>query len=129
MRHKRITSGGVWEPRIGYCRAVVAGNMLEISGTTSATTDGMILGKDDPFEQTRAILDKFGQIMSEAGFSWKDVVRTRMYLTNIEHWEAVGRAHAVFCGDHPPAATLVEVSRLIHPDMLVEIELSAVKTE
>lgn len=127
MTHKRISGGGKWEPLIGYCRAVVAGNTLEISGTTSSTTDGIILGKDDPFEQTRAILDKFSQIMSEAGFSWKDVVRTRIYLVDIDHWEAVGRAHAAFCTDHPPAATMVEVSRLIHPDMLVEIELSAVK--
>jgi enamine deaminase RidA (YjgF/YER057c/UK114 family) len=128
MIHRRIKTGGIWEEKIGYCRAVVAGGILEISGTTSATTEGLILGKNDPFEQTRAILDKFSQIMSDAGFSWKDVVRTRIYLTNIDHWEAVGRAHAVYLGENPPAATMVQVPKLIHPDMLVEIELTAVKS-
>jgi enamine deaminase RidA (YjgF/YER057c/UK114 family) len=127
MTHRRISGGGIWEGQIGYSRAVLAGNTLEISGTTSATTEGVVLGKDNAFEQTRAIMDKFSQIMSDAGFSWKDVVRTRIYLTNIEDWEDVARAHVAYCGEHPPACTLLQVQKFIHPDMLVEIELTAVR--
>jgi len=120
-----ISSGTVWEDKVGYCRAVRIGNIIEVSGTTSI--DGEILiGKDDLYAQTKFILQKVEKSLLEAGAEMTDVVRTRMYVTDISNWEDAGKAHAEFFRTIKPATTMIEVSRLIHPDLLIEIEVSAV---
>ncbi len=120
-----ISSGTVWEDKVGYCRAVRIGNIIEVSGTTSV--DGEILiGKDDLYAQTKFILQKVEKSLLEAGAEMTDVVRTRMYVTDISNWEDAGKAHAEFFRTIKPATTMIEVSRLIHPDLLIEIEVSAV---
>ncbi len=120
-----ISSGAVWEDKVGYCRAVRVGNIIEISGTTSV--DGNVLvGKDDLYTQTKFILQKVEKVLQEAGAQMTDVVRTRMYVCDISKWEEAGRAHAEFFRDIKPATSMVEVSRLIHPDLLIEIEVSAI---
>ena len=124
-KHQLISSGSSWEPVIGYSRAVRIGNTVEISGTTAMDGDKLV-GKDDLYEQTRFILQKLTGILAEAGASLENVVRTRMYLTDISQWEAAGRAHGEFFKDIRPATTMVEVSALIAPDLLIEIEITAV---
>jgi enamine deaminase RidA (YjgF/YER057c/UK114 family) len=120
-----ISSGTVWEDKVGYCRAVRIGNIIVVSGTTSV--DGEILiGKDDLYAQTKFILQKVEKSLLEAGAEMTDVVRTRMYVTDISNWEDAGKAHAEFFRTIKPATTMIEVSRLIHPDLLIEIEVSAV---
>jgi len=120
-----ISSGTVWEDKVGYCRAVRIGNIIEVSGTTSV--DGEILiGKDDLYAQTKFILQKVEKSLLEAGAEMTDVVRTRMYVTDISNWEDAGKAHAEFFRTIKPATTMIEVSSLIHPDLLIEIEVSAV---
>lgn len=120
-----ISSGAVWEDKVGYCRAVCIGNIIEVSGTTSV--DGEILvGKDNLYAQTKFILQKIEKALQEAGASMSDVVRTRMYVTDISQWEDAGKAHAEYFSKIKPATTMIEVSRLINPDMLIEIEVSAV---
>jgi len=119
-----ISSGAVWEDMVGYSRAVRIGNIIEVSGTTSVDGD-ILIGKDDLYAQTRFILLKVEKALHEAGAQITDVVRTRMYVTDISKWEEAGKAHAEFFRDIKPATTMVEVSRLIHPDLLIEIEVSA----
>jgi enamine deaminase RidA (YjgF/YER057c/UK114 family) len=120
-----ISSGTVWEDKVGYCRAVRIGNIIVVSGTTSV--DGEILiGKDDLYAQTKFILQKVEKSLLEAGAEMTDVVRTRMYVTDISNWEDAGKAHAEFFRTIKPATTMIEVSRLNHPDLLIEIEVSAV---
>ncbi|RRA97673.1 RidA family protein [Larkinella rosea] len=120
-----ISSGTPWEPLVGYSRAVRVGNLIEISGTTAMDGDELV-GRGNVYEQTRFILQKVSAILAEAGASLSDVVRTRMYVTDISQWEDVGRAHGEFFRDIRPAASMVEVSALISPDLLVEIEVTAV---
>lgn len=120
-----ISSGAVWEDVVGYSRAVRTGNIVEISGTTSVDGD-MLIGKDDLYAQTKFILLKVEKALHEAGAQMTDVIRTRMYVTDISKWEEAGKAHAEFFRSIKPATTMVEVSRLIHPDLLIEIEVSAV---
>ncbi len=120
-----ISSGAVWEDLVGYSRAVRIGNIVEVSGTTSVDGD-MLIGKDDLYAQTKFILLKVEKALHEAGAQMTDVVRTRMYVTDISKWAEAGKAHAEFFGGIKPATTMVEVSRLIHPDLLIEIEASAV---
>ena len=117
MTRRRIASGSVWEPRVGYSRAVRAGNLVFVSGTTC---DG-----NDAYEQAKGAIAKIEQALEEAGASLDDVVRTRMYVTNIQDWEAVGQAHHEAFRDIMPAATMVEVSRLVSSELLVEIEVDA----
>jgi enamine deaminase RidA (YjgF/YER057c/UK114 family) len=117
MQRRHISSGSVWEPRVGYSRAVRVGNLIVVSGTTC---DG-----PDAYIQAKGAIAKIEQALEEAGASLYDVVRTRMYVTNIEDWEDVGRAHAEAFSKIMPAATMVEVSRLISPELLVEIEVDA----
>lgn len=119
-----ISSGAVWEDMVGYSRAVRIGNIIEVSGTTSVDGD-MLIGKDDLYAQTKFILLKVEKALHEAGAQITDVVRTRMYVTDISKWEEAGKAHAEFFREIKPATTMVEVSRLIHPDLLIEIEVSA----
>jgi enamine deaminase RidA (YjgF/YER057c/UK114 family) len=125
QRRINIESGTPWEDKVGYCRAVRIGNIIEISGTTSVDGDSLI-GKDDLYSQTKFIILKIEKALQNAGAELTDVVRTRMYVTDISKWEEVAKAHAEFFIAIKPVTTLVEVSRLIDPDMLIEIEASAV---
>ncbi|MGY1916313.1 RidA family protein [Blastococcus sp. SYSU DS0973] len=121
-----LGSANPWEPVIGYSRIVVRGDTAWVSGTT-ATVDGSVVHPGDAAAQTRQILTTIGTSLQRAGFSLADVVRTRVYVTDIGRWEEVGRAHGEVFGDIRPAATMVEVSALIDPALLVEIEADAVR--
>jgi enamine deaminase RidA (YjgF/YER057c/UK114 family) len=126
MDRQLISSGGPWEARIGYSRAVRVNNHIHVSGTTAVRSDGTIAAPDDPYAQTIQALKNIETALQAAGGSLADVVRTRIYVTNMDHSSEIGRAHGELMGGIRPAATMVEVSRLISPDMLVEIEAEAV---
>lgn len=120
-----ISSGSPWEDVVGYSRAVRIGNIIEVAGTTATDCDE-IIGKGDVFTQAEFIFQKIERALQEAGASMQDVVRTRMFVTDISQWEAVGKAHGKVFATIKPVATMVEVTKLIHPELLVEIEVTAI---
>jgi enamine deaminase RidA (YjgF/YER057c/UK114 family) len=120
-----ISSGAKWEDIVGYSRAVRIGNVIEVAGTAAVDEAGNVVGVDDPYTQTKFILAKIERALHEAGATMQDVVRTRMYVTDISRWEEIGRAHGEYFRDIKPAATMVEVKALISPELLVEIEATA----
>ena len=122
------SSNTLWEESFGYSRAVQIGNTIELSGTT-ASEDDKVIGVGDVTLQTEYIIKKIEHTLVEAGFSLKDVVRTRIFMTDISHWEEVAKVHSYLFEDVMPACTLVEVSNLIHPDLLIEIEATAIKED
>lgn len=128
MKRVNISSGAVWEDLVGYSRAVRIGNQIEISGTTSVDGE-TVMGKGNLYLQTIFIFQKIEKILIEAGASSNDVVRTRMYITDISKWEEAGRAHFEFFKNIKPATSMIEVSRLINPELLIEIEVTAIIQE
>lgn len=122
---QNISSGAKWEDIVGYSRAVRVGNLIEVAGTT-ATDGDKIIGENDAYAQTFFIFKKIEKALLEAGATLSNVVRTRMYVTNIENWEEIGKAHGAFFKDIKPAATMVEVNRLIDDKLLIEIEVTAI---
>jgi enamine deaminase RidA (YjgF/YER057c/UK114 family) len=121
-----ISSGVKWEDIVGYSRAVKIGNVIEVAGTAAVDEHGNTVGVNDAYEQTRYILAKIEKALQAAGASMKDVVRTRMFVTDISKWEEIGRAHGEFFREIKPAASMIEVKGLIHPELLVEIEVTAI---
>ena len=126
MKKQLISTGSKWEPIIGYSRAVKVGNHVAVSGTTASGEDGNLVGVGDIYAQTAQCLRNISKALEQAGSSLNDVVRTRIYTTDISQWEEIGRAHGEVFGEIRPATAMVEVSRLISPDMLVEIEADAI---
>ncbi len=128
MSFQRCFSGAPWEKEVGYCRAVRAGDHIYVTGCAPLDKDGGVFAPGDGTAQARRCLEIIGRSLHELDAEMSDVVRTRIFVTDIARWAEFGRAHHEFFADHPPATTMVEVKSLIHPDMLIEIEADAVAT-
>ncbi|WP_290798304.1 RidA family protein [Flavihumibacter sp. UBA7668] len=126
MTRYNYASGAPWEDIVGYSRAVKVGNTIEVTGTVAINEHNELVGEDDAYQQTRFIIQKISRILEQAGAGLKDVVRTRLYVTDISRWEEYGRAHGEFFGSIKPCTTMVEVSALISPEYLIEIEATAI---
>ncbi|MEO6070101.1 MAG: RidA family protein [Chitinophagaceae bacterium] len=125
-RRTNFPSGISWEDIVGYSRAVRIGNVVEVSGTVASNENGAVVGKDDAYTQTQFILEKIEKVLQQAGATLEDVIRTRMYVTDISKWEDVGRAHGEVFKTIKPCTTMVEVTKLISPEYLIEIEVTAI---
>jgi enamine deaminase RidA (YjgF/YER057c/UK114 family) len=126
MQRVNYSSGAKWEDIVGYSRAVKIGNVIEVTGTVAVNEHSQLIGGDSAYEQTKYILQKISRVLENAGAALTDVVRTRMFVTDINRWEEYGKAHGEFFGQIKPCTTMVEVSRLISPEYLVEIEATAI---
>ena len=126
---QNITTGTQWETLVGYSRAVKIGNWVAVSGTTAVDENGVLVGAGDAVAQTRYILQKIEKALIASGATLADVIRTRMYVTDISQWEAIGRVHGEFFSEIKPASSMVEVKALISPDLLIEIEVDAIISE
>lgn len=129
MNRTRVSSGTDWESKVGYSRAIQAGSHVHVSGTTATDAEGNVVGKSDPYEQTTCALRNIERALTETDASLGDIVRTRVYVTDIDEWEAIGEAHGEVFSDIRPATSMVEVTSLVDPDMLVEIEAIAISSE
>ncbi|HWR33800.1 MAG TPA: RidA family protein [Chitinophagaceae bacterium] len=126
MERTNYSSGAKWEDIVGYSRAVKVGNVIEITGTVAVDDNSNLVGDKDAYEQTKFIIQKIEKVLKKAGAGLKDVVRTRMFVTDISRWEEYGKAHGEFFKDIKPCTTMVEVSNLIGPEYLIEIEATAI---
>jgi enamine deaminase RidA (YjgF/YER057c/UK114 family) len=125
-RRINYSSGSKWEDIVGYSRAVKIGNVVEVTGTVASGDDGNVVGKNDAYAQTKFIYQKIESVLQRAGAEMKDVIRVRMFVTDISRWQEYGKAHSEFFKDTKPCNTMVEVSALIEPDYLIEIEATAI---
>lgn len=128
MERINYSSGSKWEDIVGYSRAVKVGNVIEVTGTVASGDDGNVVGKDDAYAQTKYIYEKIQNVLQRAGAAMKDVVRVRMFVTDISRWQEYGKAHSEFFKDIKPCNTMVEVKALIEPEYLIEIEATAMIT-
>ena len=126
MERTNYSSGAKWEDIIGYSRAVKIGNVIEVTGTVAVDENSLLVGKNDAYAQTKYIIEKIERVLHKAGASLKDVVRTRMFVTDIKRWEEYGKAHGEFFKDIKPCTSLIEVNGLIAPEYLIEIEATAI---